>query len=761
MLIMRSISKSFFSFLLLLIFFIQSAGSQDNTDLSGFADVGLPTAEQTALLTGTADQGLMQGENGDASQEERSMPAVATPHRQSEEALLQSDSPDIASLRLPAKPSNQPISRDSVMAFEEFSWGVRAFHNGYYNNALVNFEKALGMVPKNALYRLWLGMANYYAGLDESAVAQWETVMSEDVAGYWLQSRIDTLLFRSSPYYDNLSNDTWAERGETVGKSGRVLRFLRPTSVVSDHRTGGAYVASYGTNSVATFDVNGALLTRYTGGLVQFDGPWDVLPLDDGRFFVTEFRGKRVSLMSRTGLRLATFGSLPHEGSLTSPQYLTSSEDGYLYVTDWASRRVIKYDFNGRYVMDIGTASSVFEGIGRPGGIAAGPTELYVVDVDNKVIRVFDHYGNYLRDLGRGELNAPEGLRLHKGKYLIIADGAQIIEGNLQNETFVPISDLTGKAEKVMQTAFDANGALLVTDNRTNRLVYLSRLSSLYGGMSVETRRIVTDRFPQVTMEVAVQSRSGQPITGLQPGNFLLYDNGLPVINFSLGALDNSANMPVQASLMIEGSPNVLEHVDLFSQGVRQLNQAMLGQGTLKTFWASESPIEDTVFTSFDDLQAYKRKATQMTSHFWRFDAGLRMSASALMPRTGKQAVFFLTTGEESGFAFQQYQPNELATYLRNNGIMFFPIYVLADQRNEFYDMIARESGAYSLYLYRPQGLAGIVETIKNASSGIYTIRYTSQEDPDFGRAYISTDLEVVLQKESGKTVSGYFAPLS
>lgn len=666
----------------------------------------------------------------------------------------------IPSTTYPAVQSNQAIDRNSVLAFEEFSWGVRAFHNGYYNSALVNFEKALGFVPKNALYRLWLGFANYYAGLDESALAQWQTVINEDVAGYWLQSRLDTMLFRSSPYYDNLRNDTWAERGETEGKSGRILCFLRPTSVVADPSSGGAYVASYGTNMVTMLDVNGAVLNRFSGGLVQFDGPWDVLPMGDGRFFVTEFRAKRISLMSRSGLRLKTFGTLPQEGGLTSPQYLASTEDGYLYVADWASRRVVKYDFNGKFIMNIGEPTALFEGLGHPGGIATSAEELYIVDVDKKLIRVFDHYGNYLYDLGEGVLKAPEGLRLYRGKYLIVADGHRVIEGNIEERTFVTISDLAGQAKSVMQTAFDANGALLVTDNTANRLVYLTRLSSLYGGLSVEIRRIMADRFPHVVMEVAVQSRSGQPIMGLQEGNFLLYDNGMTVPEFTLGAYDNEPAIPVEASLMVEASPEALAMADLFAHGVGQLGKAMLGKGNLKTFLVAESPVEDTVFTGYDNLEGYRQKLSKMISPSWRFDAGLRMAASALLPRTGKQVVFFLTTGQSSGSAFNQYQPNELATYLKNNGIMFFPIYVTPTQRNEFYDLISQETGGYSLYLYRPQGLTGVIDGIKKVPIGIYTITFTSHQDDNFGRAYITTDLEVVLQKESGKTVSGYFAPL-
>jgi DNA-binding beta-propeller fold protein YncE len=649
------------------------------------------------------------------------------------------------------------IDPKNIMANNEFTWGVRAFHEGYYNKAMINFEKALTLKPQEPLYQLWLGFASYYTGLTSSALEQWSNIDNNEIAGDWLKSKADIINFRNSPYYDNLARDTWVSIGEAAAKVGKKLHFARPTSVVANPMTGGSFVVSYGNNSIAEFDINGNLLMRYTGGLVQFDGPWDVLPLGDGRFFVSEFRGRRISLINRYGLRLNSFGSTEADGHLSGPQYMASSEDGYLYVSDWATRRIVKYDFNGQYLMDIplpmGYGSEA--NYGRPTGVAVGNNELYVVNADAKVIHVFDLYGNFIRNLGEGYLLAPEGIRLYQGRYLIVADGTRIMITEINDGVFTQLTDLSGKAQALMHTAVDMNGSLMTTDNVQNRLVYLSRLSNLYGGVSVEVRRIMADRFPKVTLEAVVQTREGTPLSGLKPENFLLYDDGSLVENLQVASLDRSTQQ-LNIALMVEASPSAYTMYETFLNGVMDVDAAVTGKGQMKTYLAGAMPFP----VDYLDKTQYYTDVSNSTDAKWRFDATLRMAAGSLLPRLGKSAVFFLTTGEDNGYGFTQYQMDELIAYLKNNGISFYPIYVSQQYHSMAYDMIAQNTGGQSLYLFRPQGLNGVMDQILQTPSGVYTISYQSKADGSFGRKYLTAQLEVAVQKESGRTMSGYFSPL-
>jgi DNA-binding beta-propeller fold protein YncE len=667
-------------------------------------------------------------------------------------------------------PVDEAVSGINIAAEEEFSWGVRAFHEGQYNKAFVNFERALSLNPRNARYRLWSGFASYYAGLDDSAIKHWQTILDDkQVGGAWLRNKVDTLLYRKSPYFYNLGEDGWTERGsiEEPIRGVKNIRFSRPTSVKADPISGGAFVVGYANNSVAKYDVNGNLLRQYKGMLVEFDGPYDVLPLTDGRFFVSEFSGNRISLINERGFRINTFGTKAEEGALRGPQFLAADENGFLYVTDWSSKRVVKYNYDGEYIMDIGRPGAGFAGLGSPAGIAVGPTEIYVADRSGNVIYVFDLSGNYIREIGRGIFINPEGLNLFRNNYLLVADGRRVMMVDLLENTIIELTNLDGRARQITQTAFDRNSNLMLVDNQANRLVFLSRLSNLYGGLMVNIQRIFTDSWPTITVEATVQNRAGESIIGLKEENFLVYENGLEpkargleTADYQVGSLDVPAVGQLQGAVMVEASPEAGMMGTLMVQGLRDIYKDIHERGSLNFYWAAESPVAEHVTTDINAVALYNRKHNSLESPMWRFDAALRLAASSLIPQSGRQALFFITTGLPGTASFMQYKPDELASYLKNNGIAFYPIYVDNKVRNENYDYIARETGGMSSYLYRPEGLGALLDIARSQPSGVYTITYHTTALPHESTKFIDVSLEVALQRESGSTRSGYYPPL-
>lgn len=120
---------------------------------------------------------------------------------------------------------------------------------------------------------------------------------------------------------------------------------------------------------------------------------------------------------------------------------MTSTEDGYLYVSDWVGNKVVKYDFNGKYIMTVGLPNEQFKGLRQPTGIAATAQELFIVDSKDRLIHVFDHSGNYLRTFGQGLLERPEQIRIEHNR-LLIADGKRVISYDLSTgmSSLPPIS---------------------------------------------------------------------------------------------------------------------------------------------------------------------------------------------------------------------------------------------------------------------------------------------------------------------------------
>ena len=62
-------------------------------------------------------------------------------------------------------------------AAEEFRRGVQAFYKGAYNDAIVQFEKALGYMPNDNLILEWLGKSYYKAGMEGTALSYWQTAL--------------------------------------------------------------------------------------------------------------------------------------------------------------------------------------------------------------------------------------------------------------------------------------------------------------------------------------------------------------------------------------------------------------------------------------------------------------------------------------------------------------------------------------------------------------------------------------------------------
>ena len=54
----------------------------------------------------------------------------------------------------------EPSPADRGMAAEEFRRGVQAYYRGAYNDAILQFEKALALIPDESLIVDWLAKQN-------------------------------------------------------------------------------------------------------------------------------------------------------------------------------------------------------------------------------------------------------------------------------------------------------------------------------------------------------------------------------------------------------------------------------------------------------------------------------------------------------------------------------------------------------------------------------------------------------------------------
>ena len=651
------------------------------------------------------------------------------------------------------------IDLDQLSAAEEFKWGVKAYHRGLFNEAARAFEKALSYKPENTEILQWLGQSWYRSGFTDAAVKQWEAVRAAGAADSLLLNRLEILNNLTGVTAEPAKSIRYLPAMELEGVNKDYNLFLRPAAVFPGP-DGGFLISSYGTNEIIAFNANGAVTARLNGGLEGFNHPFDIEMDDNGNLFVTEFKGDRITRCTASGRDFLRFGETGRgRQQLLGPQFLAIDEKGFVYVTDSGNRKVVKFDSDGNFILAFGMKNYNFGGFEMPTGIECLDGFVYVADSDRGDVSVFDYSGNFVDTLGSGRLHSPEGISATADGLLLIADTNRVVSLDIEEDEVNLVSDLDGEAGKVTQAAVDANGNLLAADFDLNRITVMTELSNMYSGLFIEIDRVNSDGFPQIAADLRVCDRSGNPFVGLSGNNFVVTENGYPVGDVKLVYTGNTDDR-LRTAVLIDADGGMKKYSEDVIKAAESLVKSFSGTGELTLVSAGENPVTEAVLS--DGSRSFLSAASNpgMYSGAGRLDLGLRHAASELINQRGRKSVIFITDGINKAEAFEGYHPVELAGYLRNNGISFYCVSLTAENElSEELAFICSETGGDSLYLYQPEGLSRIADTVRDKADGSYALVYDSTNSRFGPDDYISIEVEAFLYNRSGREASGYYKP--
>ena len=655
--------------------------------------------------------------------------------------------------------SEGPGIADTVNAQREFRIGVQAYNRYAFNEAIQAFEKSLSYRPGEELTLDWLGRAYYRSGLEDIAISQWQSTLglTKSSAGeIVLRSRIETVRNRRSlvPLVSAGENLKFVESGRYPGRSGSSVYFRQPSSVLP-LEDGTMWVAAYGSNELVRIDANGLIRSRVRGPLNGFDRPYDLVKAPDGRLYVSEYRGSRISVLSADGAWLSYIGSRGRgDGMFVGPQNLAVDQDGYLYAVDYGNRRVCKFDPDGNFIFSFGTKSYDFPGLLSPTGIVCLDERVFVADGVRKHIYTFDRNGTYMGTLVGEGLLGPESLRLAPDGRLLAADTSRIILVDPDSSVITELGVLGGGA-RVTGAETDRNGNIVAANFRGDEVAVMSEVNDLAAGFFVQIDRVIAEDFPIVTVELSVQDRNRRPIVGMDSRNFILSENNRAVAGQTfLGAAYLSDNYDV--SVLFERSPETANLKDDLAAALRDISAA--GPRLVSLVSAGETPVRERAGAGASGLAAAARGGAY--SPYWKFDLGLRLAATDLLPGEKKRAVVFVTSGGIGELGFERYSLSELAAYLANNGIAFYAIIAGNGRVSGEVAYLCEQTGGEAIDLYRPAGAGAAIRSIAEKGSGSYALRYRSGLYTNFGTNYLPIEAEVYLLGRSGRDRIGYFAPL-
>jgi sugar lactone lactonase YvrE len=648
--------------------------------------------------------------------------------------------------------SAQVIDFSAVRSAEQLRAGVQSFHRGFFNDAWISLEKAISYQPSNALAQLWLGRAQWKSGYEQEALRTWQQALDSGRGGPLVRDWVDVLTLRRGLGAELAGPAAWVVSGELDGNARGAYPFRRPTSV-RPRPDGSFWVAAFGSNEVLRFDANFRLLDTLRGGLAGFDRPYDVAEAADGSLFVSEYGANRIAKCNPRGDKLLTFGKPGSgEGALLGPQYLAIDRRGYLWVTDWGNARVVRFTQDGAFVQAI-------NGVGGPTGIAAFEDRLYVADRTGKRILVYDLNGNPLAALGEGRLEAPEGLSFSAAGTLLVADRNRILECDLERETWSVRGDASAHAQRLVQPSSTSNGDVLGADFDQNKILLLSDVTSLYAGLAVRVDRVNSVQFPEVNVDISVENRYGRPVAGLALSNFILTENRAAVRSPVL-VTSNTQVKRIDVALLVERSPAIEAFSGDAQQAAADLYAAVTPAGRLASISASDRPLRESDFGQ-TRLRFLRDTFQTGPSDRWRFDVGARLAGDTLItsPGSARRAVVFLSSGSLGQRPFATYSLLETAAYFRNSSIAFYPVIFGTHGPDEDLAWLANATGGRVFAASDPGGIQEVVRTIQARLGPIYTLRFTSVTPGDFGDRYIPLEVQVTVQKASGRDEAGYYAP--
>jgi hypothetical protein len=336
-----------------------------------------------------------------------------------------------------------------------------------------------------------------------------------------------------------------------------------------------------------------------------------------------------------------------------------------------------------------------------------------------------------------------------------------VLEGDPEKDIWRVRADVGSHATRLVHLAESPNGDTLGVDFDASRVLLLSDTTSLYSGYAVRVDRINAVKFPEVFVDVSVEDRLGRPIVGMAASNFVFTESHRSVGEVTLAQANTDVHT-ADVTLLVEGSPAMSAFRPEVQRAAADLFALITQGGRIKAVSAGERPVREADFGE-TRLRFISAAQHGEASARWKLDAAVRLAGEELLadPRGAKRAVVFLTSGGTGQKPFSTYSLTELAAFLRNNAIAFYPVFFGPAGLDEELSFLATETGGKGYPVLTPGGMADVVADIRSRVSPVYTLRYASPSEPEFGTRYIPLEVEAMMQTISGRDESGYYSPPS
>jgi DNA-binding beta-propeller fold protein YncE len=190
--------------------------------------------------------------------------------------------------------------------------------------------------------------------------------------------------------------------------------------------------------------------------------PMDVVKINNN-IYVSDSSGKKIQVFDQAGTPMFKFGKAGNkEGEFNFPYGIAGDKQGNIYVADLYNGNISIFDSKGKFIKYFKELDENNRVITSPGGLRIFNDKLYVTDVKQNKVFIFNLKGEKLSEIGgpgnkESQFIAPNAVTVDSDNHIYVTDS-----GNNRVQVF----DKNGKFLRIINGSKDGKGDTILLNPR-------------------------------------------------------------------------------------------------------------------------------------------------------------------------------------------------------------------------------------------------------------------------------------------------------
>jgi hypothetical protein len=306
----------------------------------------------------------------------------------------------------------------------------------------------------------------------------------------------------------------------------------------------------------------------------------------------------------------------------------------------------------------------------------------------------------------------------------------------------------------------DYLGYLYTVDYTKHTINVFAPQNLLTANINVSVEKVITNRFPDISLVLNVKNRRNQNLTGIGRSAFRVIENENI---YPLVGLDTmkSFNNQISVSMVFENSQKIKSISGRLDSFLGSFLHSFSVKDKLEVIRAGKDSEKVYEFgNSILDIYSKIRKSQPETGDYINLGKGLFEGISGLLDKLGSRALILLVSGDKLNNSFNQYGVIRNIQYAKAHSI---PIIVLSLSNDgemvSTYKEIADKTGGLFIKVPGSKVEKQLYDFISSKKDKRYIVSYKTKTGSELKGRYMDIQLDVSHRNIIGKSKAGYFVP--